>query len=334
MRQNVLSIHRWHTFFTCTLFLLLLCCCKEENPLTTRTDYSDLSNWLVNSGKAGKGKAVDVFFLYPTTYTGNNHSCAVTDPGMRAGAVRSKDRQASAFINTANLYMPYYRQMNAGYLLRLLLDEQEKLMKEIPVEDAIEAFEYYLDNYNNGRPFFLAGHSQGSSTSIYLLEYLKDKPEVLSRMIAAYIIGYSVTPEYLAKNPHLHFAEGATDTGVIISWNTESPGVTDANPVVLPGALTINPINWNRDESYAAKEQSLGSRIFENNEYNDYPQYADAKIDLQRNVIVCSTIDQKHQNKGSQLFPEGILHGLDYDLYYYDLQKNIQDRTDAYLGLR
>jgi len=31
--------------------------------------------------------------------------------------------------------------------------------------------------------------------------YLKDNPEVYKRMIAAYIIGYPVTPSYLAANP-------------------------------------------------------------------------------------------------------------------------------------
>lgn len=46
-------------------------------------------------------------------------------------------------------------------------------------------------------------------------------------MIATCVIGYSITPEYLAKNPHLKFAKEAKDTGVIISYNTEAPQVAD-----------------------------------------------------------------------------------------------------------
>jgi uncharacterized protein YneF (UPF0154 family) len=62
-----------------------------------------------------------------------------------------------------------------------------------------------LNNYNNGRPFILAGHSQGSNILLYLLsEYMKDNPKVYDRMIAAYVIGYSVTDQYLSENPHLN----------------------------------------------------------------------------------------------------------------------------------
>ena len=100
--------------------------------------------------------------------------------------------------------------------------------------DAFAAFDYYIKNYNNGRPFILASHSQGSNVMIFLLaEYMKEHPEVYKKMIAAYVIGYSVTDDYLAKNPHLKFAEGADDTGVIISYNTEAPSIPGKNPVVL-----------------------------------------------------------------------------------------------------
>ncbi|MFR2406214.1 MAG: DUF3089 domain-containing protein, partial [Eubacterium callanderi] len=118
----------------------------------------------------------------------------------------------------------------------------------------------YLEHENNGRPFILAGHSQGSNMLLYLLgEYMKAHPVVYRRMVAAYVIGYSVTGDYLAQNPHLRFAEAADDTGVIISYNTEAPGVTADNPVLLPGAKVINPISWTRDETLAPAEQSLGS---------------------------------------------------------------------------
>ena len=88
---------------------------------------------------------------------------------------------------------------------------------------------------------------------------MKENPKVCDRMIAAYVIGYSITPGYLAQNPHLKFAEGPDDTGVIISYNTEAPNVVGNNPVVLPGAMAINPISWTREESLAKAEENLGS---------------------------------------------------------------------------
>ena len=50
------------------------------------------------------------------------------------------------------------------------------------------------------------------------------------------------------------------DTGVIISYNTEGAGNGD-NIVVLPGAISINPLNWKRDETYASAEENLGGFI-------------------------------------------------------------------------
>jgi hypothetical protein len=50
---------------------------------------------------------------------------------------------------------------------------------------------------------------------------MAENPKVYDNMIAAYVIGYSVTEDDLIKYPHLKFAESAKDTGVIISYNTE-----------------------------------------------------------------------------------------------------------------
>ena len=56
---------------------------------------------------------------------------------------------------------------------------------------------------------------------LYIMsDYLRDNPEVQESMVAAYVIGFSVTQEYLDANPHLQFAQGAGELGTIISWNT------------------------------------------------------------------------------------------------------------------
>ena len=78
-------------------------------------------------------------------------------------------------------------------------------------------------------------------------------------MIAAYVIGYSVTKDYLAQNTHLKFAAGANDTGVIVSYNTEAPVVSGDNPVLLDGGISINPISWTLDETLAVAGNNLGS---------------------------------------------------------------------------
>ena len=53
----------------------------------------------------------------------------------------------------------------------------------IAMGDVREAFRYYIENLNEGRPFVLAGFSQGAQA---LVELLKELPESLhERMVAA-----------------------------------------------------------------------------------------------------------------------------------------------------
>ena len=133
---------------------------------------------------------------------------------------------------------------------------------------------------------------------------MKQNPEVYNRMIAAYVIGYSITPEYLSNNPHLKFAQNATDTRVIISYNTEAPIVAGRNPVVLPGALAINPISWTRGEATASAAENLGS-IEMNTDGKMVPlkNYADARVDIARGVVICSTVDVNKLSPGNKVFP-------------------------------
>ena len=168
--------------------------------------------------------------------------------------------------------------------------------------------------------------------------YLKKHPEVYHRMVAAYLIGYSVTPQYLAANPHLKFTESATDTGVMVSWNTEAAEVGGPNPVMKPGALAINPLNWTRDETTAPAQQNLGSIMTENGvlQRNEdgtlkiVKDYADARVDLDRGVVVCSTAPVDIPAPGNALFPRGVFHSFDYSFYYINIRSNAADRIAAF----
>lgn len=304
------------------------------------TDYSKAEHWLALP--VSNEKTVDVFYLYPTAWQKANKSdpniCDINNPSMLAGSKLAFGRQATAFENTGNIYAPYYRQADAVYTLALPLEEQEKIVGGIPKRDAMAAFDYYIKHYNNGRPFFLAGHSQGSNMLIYLLaEYMQKNPDVYKRMIAAYVIGYSVTDEYLAKNPHLKFAQNSSDTGVIISYNTEASTIPGKNPVVLPGAQVINPITWTTGEKLAAASENLGSIALnrdgtvvtdENGSAVPVKNYADARIDRAKGVLICSTVDESKLVLG---FGPGVYHTYDYPFYYFNLRENAANRAKKFL---
>ena len=299
------------------------------------TNYANPEHWLALP--ASPDKPVDVFYLYPTVFQKVNKNepniCNIDNPVMVKYSQLALAFQASAFDPVGNIYAPYYRQADAAYTLGLPLAEQHKVVGGIPTTDASAAFDHYINNFNNGRPFILAGHSQGSNVLLYLLsDYMKKHPEVYRRMIAAYVIGYSITPEYLAKNPHLKFAKGAKDTGVIISYNTEAPQVAGKNPVVLPGAMAINPITWTRGEKTATAAESLGSvDMDENGKLITLKKYADARVDKAKGVVICSTVDVNKLSPGNQVFPKGVYHRYDYPFYYYNLRENASVRTNRFL---
>ena len=290
-------------------------------------DYSLAENWLSLEGKNG-AYAVDVFFLYPTCYfVDKSDFCAVDDAGMRAEAQKLRDAHIGIF-DEANFYAPYYRQLSIPFIKKTMIrGALDKAVEAVPLRDCKKAFAYYLENYNRGKPIVFVSHSQGSLVMKEILLWVKEQyPEVLERTAAAYLIGFAVNEKYVKKSG-LDFARGSDDTGVIISYNTESPGV-NYNPFTFmrPGTLAINPINWKRDETYAIKEASLGSHIrFGDNPPVDRFNFADAQLDLKRGTVVTNA------EVTEEYWARGVLHRYDYDLFYYDLQHNVRRRIAAFL---
>ena len=308
-------------------------------------DYANRAHWLALPGRPLK--KVDVFYVYPSSYSKSDASAPnigrIDDPGMAQKARQQYSREATAFRPFANIYAPYYRQADAVYALSLPPTQRSRLIGDVPASDVIAAFSYYIEHYNHHRPFILAGHSQGSQVIEFLLaRYMKQHPAVYKHMIVAYVVGYSVTPSYLARYPFLRFAKGADDTGAIVSWNTEAPTIAAPNPVVLPGGISINPITWTRKQTEAGAARNLGSIqlneagtpvLDKNGNIERVWDLADARVDKAKGVVICSTIDASQPpyfKPGG--FPEGVLHLWDYPLYFFDVRANARDRIAHYFA--
>ena len=305
-------------------------------------DYSQAKNWLdvpaalvkdgvINGTATADLKAVDVFYIYPTVtgFRPETEVCELTDTMMISGAQMVRQIQTAVFDESCNVFMPYYRQISMpkpGSDYRAIIDYVSKF-------DATDALDYYLNNLNQGRPFILAGHSQGASVLIALLEnYMTKHPEALSRMIAAYPIGFAVTKDWLAKTG-LKFAEGATDTGVIVSWNTEGPAnLKEKNMTLAPGGISINPINWKRDDTYASVKENLGSLTVEGKLVT--PGIADARVDTVRGSVVVTTADAKLYAipaDGAVMFGPESYHLHDYGFFFNNMKQNVADRIKAFM---
>lgn len=317
---------------------LFMCGAPAFAAEETQIDYSNAANWYKMPDIT---KDADTFFIYPTLYAAANEGepdyAAIDDTEMIAGIGEVYQIQASAFEETTNLFIPYYRQASikaeiASYIQTGSIDSA---LAATPLGDIMAALDYYFENCNEGRPFIIAGHSQGAAIAKLVLKtYFRKHPEYYKRMVAAYIIGYSVTQEDLDEYPHLKFASGETDTGVIVSWNTEGQYNVDTdadNIVVLGGSIAINPLNWELDDTYAPASMNLGSLVMdeETGECEIKDIGADAQVNVKRGVVITNA-DAEPVTDLTEYFGPQSFHTGDYSFYYMNIRNNTAKRIAAY----
>ena len=257
-------------------------------------------------------------------------------PEMITGALGEYVTNASVFEESCNVFVPWYRQAGMRYAgeVSKKTGNIDAALGGVSYTDIKAALDYFFEKCNNGRPFIIAGHSQGASMVKYVLKhYFKEHPDYYKRMVAAYQIGFSLTKDDLAQYPHLKFATGESDTGVIISWNTEGPKNVEENAknvVVLPGAMSINPLNWKLDETYAPASENKGSLVLneETGEYEIKNIGVDAQINLARGVIVTTT--KAPVTNMPEFFGPASFHEDDYPFFYNNIKENVAKRIATY----
>ncbi|MBQ7267282.1 MAG: DUF3089 domain-containing protein [Synergistaceae bacterium] len=323
-----------------------LTACSAADNAGKAPDYSQKSSW--HKIPAAITKDVDTFYINSTVYIFGSlkedspEYAALDNEEMLAGFVEEYMSQASAYEESTNVFVPYYRQAGMRVMKKSWQEtgDVDAAISGIPYSDITAALDYYFENCNGGRPFIIAGHSQGSAiTRLVLKKYFKEHPDYYKRMIAAYVIGYSVTKDDLKAYPHLKFATGESDTGVIISWNTEGKENVEGSvktAVLLPGAISINPLNWKLDETYAPASENLGS--FVTNEKTGEPEIADigadAQIVLSRGTVVTNAKPDPMPEEAARItaeyFGPGARHDNDYTFYYNNIKNNVAKRIAAY----
>ena len=291
-------------------------------------EYSEAISWVTQC--ANPDKAIDVFYVYPTIFGDENPpNMDISDPDLQSRAINLLTTQAGVYTNTANLFAPYYRQMSMARL-----DPETDMFKNeyfrIGAEDVDRAFDYYLSHLNLDRPFIIAGHSQGSMVLIDLMFRRFSDPALQKRLVAAYLIGYSITEDDLEKHPWMRIARTEDDTGVIITYNTQSPTAT-GSPVLVPGAMCVNPLNWTIQDEAADANQNLGAVFFKEGTAEidrEVPHYIGAVIDPAKGALITNPPDQFDLG----CFPDGVYHKLDYSFWYRNLEANVATRAAAYLA--
>ena len=223
-------------------------------PLQT-TELLATGYGAVSSSTVAKDSPLDCFYVYPTVST---------DPGLNSDMMPGREEQLmtqiqfARFASVCRTFAPIYRQMTLGSIAAYSAGLDVTQAGQIAYADVLSAWRNYLATRNQGRPFVLIGHSQGSLMLQKLIaSEIETKPAIAARMRLAIIPGFNVlVPQGRLiggtfKSTPLCSRPG--ETGCVMAWSSfreknvppdhamfgiaSQPGMTVAcvNPA-LPGA--------------------------------------------------------------------------------------------------
>lgn len=329
------------------LFLVLISACSDKylayrpayqyKSTDGKPHYEDLYYWAAHPWKHDPSDSIpfplrnekldsvaDVFFLHPTTFTKRKYrkvpNASIDDAYLNAKTDYSTILyQASVFNQQCRVFAPRYRQAHIYNFFKK--DKKDAAAAfDLAYEDIRASFEYYLAHWNNGRPFIIASHSQGSLLAERLLkEYIENKP-LASRFVAAYVIGWGVPREYFSA---LKMCDDSLQTGCLCSWRTLRRGFV---PAILKdeqgNSYVTNPLNWTTGDKYASRKENKGSVLKDFNKI--YRRTTDAQISNGLLYV------KRPKFPWSFLYITRNYHIGDINLYYINLRENVAQRIGAY----
>lgn len=265
------------------------------------------------------GKGADVFYI-PSTweydwYTTDSivsHYADTSNPRHIADMDIEMTAAADYMADGNNFYSPYYRHISLDSWATLNEDTISRRYRDVAFVDVQNAFNYFIDNYNEKRPFIIAGFSQGGKSVVELMKTMPE--EVRNRMIAAYVLGYKVTPDDVAAAPWIKAATGEEDTGVTICYNSVSDVKFVKAVVSAPNVMCINPVNWRTDDTPAILNDTIT-----------------VTLNPEHKVLVLKGFDGSYLPNILNVLNVGDYHGIEPWVYSECLRANFKKRIAAFL---
>lgn len=315
------------------LLLVLAAFCSLASA--QEPDYADMGSWAY--WRVGENKPADLFIVCPTVDlgTGGNKNMSLADNEAKKNFYGALNMERGIYEQHCRMYAPYYRQaVLADY--DLPANEAEPYFN-LAYKDVRAAFVYYMQHENNGRPFVLAGFSQGAEMCLRLLKEFGNEDFVKNNMVACYAIGWRFTPQEAEKYPYIQPAKCADDLGKVIIFNSEAPEVT-SSAIVPEGLKTfaINPLTWSCGSQKALKTLNAGACFtdYSGTVVREVPQLTGCYIDSKRGTLKVTDVDKKEFVPGLPLFTEGVYHIYDYQFFYRNLQQNVNLRIKTFMEER
>lgn len=308
---------------------------SETGEIPSPPDYSKIITWASHPDKHDMGdsipdplrkqysfdSSIDVFFIHPTTYihkeNGQMNADLENEYVNRRTDTRTILNQASAF-NEYRLFAPRYRQAN--YSAYMSFGGGYQSVFDTAYADVKKAFQYYLVHWNEGHPFFIASHSQGSQHAVRLIKELIEGTEWEKKLIAAYIIG--IPPIKTAKLKTTVCSD-STQTGCYVAWNSFTEEFRQQfNFLGRSDLETVNPLTWETTETIGNAKLHKGAVV---NDFNSVKRNV-LSTEIRSGKLVVSTDSDMIDLPGSLQ----NLHVLDINLFYVDIRNNLRTRVASY----
>lgn len=330
-----------------------------ERIENTALDYRDDANWAALPGTDSFATArpqgvvdiamvpeVDVFYVHPTTYLNRETWNAPLDDADANNRIENRvlKLQASSFNLAGRIFAPRYRQATFG----AFFDEDGDGLQAIlyAYGDVLNAFDQFIAERSDGRPFILAGHSQGALHLLPLLQQRVAGTPLAERLVAAYVVGWPVSVEAdIGALAGVEPCREADQTACIVSYLTYGPGgdtsgVTtffNATPG-LGGApragtemLCVNPLTWTIGASGSAEAHRGATQAVPDDAPIGAPieGYSGAACDVEGFLILDTAPGEAWQEY--KMAGESF-HVYDYHLFYMNIRENAALRAQAWLA--
>jgi hypothetical protein len=174
----------------------------------------------VGQSPVAKDPPIDCFYVYPTV---SNDQGLNSDLKVGREEKLAAEVQFARFASVCRPFAPVYRQMTLAAVAAAATGADVTRNGLLAYSDVLAAWRNYLATKNEGRPFVLIGHSQGSLMLQQLIVHeIETNPKVAARMKLAILPGYNVlVPEgklvggTFKKTP---LCSRIGQTGCVMTW--------------------------------------------------------------------------------------------------------------------
>ncbi len=301
-------------------------------------DYSKLSAWAAHPDKKDpsdtvpmplvkeeKPKEVDVFFLHPTTLTkeGNmvESNARIDDQSINEKTDETAILyQASAFNERARVFAPRYRQAHIN-MYKETDSAKMTAAFNLAYQDIRNAFLYYLEKENKGRPIVVASHSQGTTHATRLMAEFFDGKSLSKQLVCAYLIGIGVKKDQYKTIP---LCQDSLQTGCYVSWRTFREDYNEGWATHTDTSIAVvNPLIWSTKNETIGEEHHKGAVLY--NLKKVYTQIFSAKAEGSGLWVT------RPRFPGSFLYNRKNYHAGDINLFYINVRENLSVRIDRFL---